>query len=165
MTTDNIPKSFWHSISASVLIFTIGFTWVGYKAGNLTVKYKDFEMVTAAATNQVAEAKTALEGSLKLAAQSEELEKENRRLNGILAKTREQVEALKGSKGASSGNEIAKQIEALTEDFRKKTDHAEAASVPKPGFRISAQSQLEQMQLRVDKLGEIQKDLQKLSDR
>lgn len=46
MNIEAIPKSFWHSASFALIAFTIGFLFISYKSGELTVKFKELEVRT-----------------------------------------------------------------------------------------------------------------------
>jgi tRNA-dihydrouridine synthase len=164
MNTDNIPKSFWHSLSASVLIFTIGFTWISYQSGNLTLKYKDFEIITASATKEIAEAKTVLEA--RLTASTSEIQalkaaKENAERSLAEAKRKlDDVQAVMLARGATeSVNQIAALKEQLkagatkTEDLEKETE---------PQLRLD---QFKQVQQKLDNLDAIQKQIKEQSVR
>ena len=46
MNLESIPKTLWHSISISIMVATIGFTYITYKAESFSLKYKGVELIT-----------------------------------------------------------------------------------------------------------------------
>lgn len=44
MNLEAISKSFWHSASFALIAFTIGFLFISYKSGELTVKFNQLEV-------------------------------------------------------------------------------------------------------------------------
>ena len=42
--SQHIPQSFWHCISISVLMMTVGLTWVTVRSNELTLKVADVEL-------------------------------------------------------------------------------------------------------------------------
>lgn len=51
MNLEGIPKSFWHSASFTLVAFTIGFLFISYKYGDLTIKFKELEVRTTNTTS------------------------------------------------------------------------------------------------------------------
>lgn len=46
MELKEIPKSFWHSASFALIAFTLGFLFISYKSGELTIKFNQLEIRT-----------------------------------------------------------------------------------------------------------------------
>jgi hypothetical protein len=46
MDLKGIPMSFWHSASFALIAFTIGFLFISYKSGELTIKFNQLEVRT-----------------------------------------------------------------------------------------------------------------------
>jgi|GEM_PF-4205844 len=46
MDLEGIPKSFWHAASFALVAFTVGFLFISYKYGDLTVKFNELEVRT-----------------------------------------------------------------------------------------------------------------------
>ena len=46
MNIESIPKTLWHSISISIIVATIGFTYITYRAESFSLKYKGVELIT-----------------------------------------------------------------------------------------------------------------------
>lgn len=51
MNLQGIPRSFWHSVSFALVTFTIGFMFISYSYGDLTVKFNELEIRTSNATS------------------------------------------------------------------------------------------------------------------
>lgn len=46
MSVNEIPTSFWYSISFAIITFTIGFVTISFRSGDLTLKFKDLQIRT-----------------------------------------------------------------------------------------------------------------------
>lgn len=44
MSMESIPKTFWHSASVSLLVLTLGFTYIAYQAENFSLKFNRLEL-------------------------------------------------------------------------------------------------------------------------
>ena len=46
MELNGIPRTFWHAASFSLIAFTVGFLFISYKSGELTIKFNQLEVRT-----------------------------------------------------------------------------------------------------------------------
>lgn len=161
MITDNIPKSFWHSLSASVLIFTVGFTWITYKSGNLTLKYKDFEVITASAQKEIGDAKLALETKLKESADEiRDLQEGKENAEKALAEAKrkiDEIQTLVATRGVTA--ESVNQITAIKEQLKASEIASKPIRPPKPQDGDLHLADFKQVQMKLDNLGAIQKQI------
>lgn len=70
MNIESIPKTFWHSLSIAVMAISGGFTYVGIKEGNFSVKASSLELAT---SNNDARSALIEEQSLTIEKKSKEL--------------------------------------------------------------------------------------------
>ncbi len=64
MDKSTIPKTFWHTISLSILILTIVFAYIGIKASNISIKYANMEVTLSSAIREAENLKSDLESEV-----------------------------------------------------------------------------------------------------
>jgi len=95
MNLEAVPKSFWHSASFALLAFTIGFLFISYKYGDLTVKFNELE-IRATNTNALEQSLSKQEASLLEQGKIiKEREKEIDELAFLLDKKAKELEEVK----------------------------------------------------------------------
>lgn len=104
MDLEGIPKTFWHAASFALVAFTIGFLFISYKYGDLTVKFNDLEVRT---SNTVV-----LESSLKKQEESVRAQAE------IIAQREQEVKDLKAllDKRIKELDEVKQELAGLQND-------------------------------------------------
>lgn len=104
MDFEGIPKSFWNAASFALISFTIGFLFISYKYGDLTVKFNELEVRT---TNTIA-----LEDSLQ------KQEESIRAQQKIIAEREKEVSELKALLDARAKEleEVKQELAALHQD-------------------------------------------------
>lgn len=95
MNIEYIPKTFWHSLSIAIITITGGFTYVGIKEGQFSVKAASLELATSSN-----DARAAL-----ISEQEITLEKQSKELSELKALYEIKIKELQ---------EAQKQIESLT---------------------------------------------------
>jgi predicted RNase H-like nuclease (RuvC/YqgF family) len=112
MNLEAIPKSFWNAASIALLAFTIGFLFISYKYGDLTVKFSELEI---RATNA-----SALESSLT--AQEQSLKEQEK----IITARENQIEDLTTllDEKVKELGEVKKELAALQADANSEDAHS-----------------------------------------
>lgn len=137
MDINQIPKSFWHAASVSLLALTFGFIFISYKFGDLQVKFMDLEMrsTTVIALEQTLEEqrKNIEKQEAVIASRAEEVHDLNVLLEQKLKeidRLKDQVASLQTAGGsAEHTREVAQQLEQISNDdeFDKKVAEKRSA--------------------------------------
>jgi len=161
MITDNIPKSFWHSLSVSVLILTAGFVYVSVKSGNLVVKYADLEFKTSSAETAIADAQAALEAAKQESdARSEKLRKEKAQLEKALADAKQKIDAFVATQTATGTSTSRDEVTKLKEQLVLPSSIMEREPFPLDIEPTVRPQQSDHVQLKIEQLGKIREQLQ-----
>ncbi|MBI2514490.1 MAG: hypothetical protein HYV96_21150 [Opitutae bacterium] len=172
MNLEHIPKTFWHALSLSIVLLTIGFITITYRSGSFTLKYADLEFQTNAAKELIFDAKETLTAALaesehdreKLGAEKAALETEKERLAKSLSDVQAQLSKfIVANKSAPGTISDTLAIEKLKEELTgpilgKKAEYlSKPASGRKPASEtpasaVEARPQLNQVQLKIDQL-------------
>ena len=168
MNLDGIPKTFWHSLSLSVLILTGGFVYVSVKSGNLVVKYADLEFKTSSAETAIADAEVALRVAKKESEEkAEQLRREKAEIEEALADARRQIDAFVAAQSAGGTRTTPDDIAKLKEQLvlqkplvqEEIPSPAYGATETKPSVAVKSTQQLDQVQLKINQLGKIREQL------
>jgi len=130
MDLESIPKSFWHSASFALIAFTIGFLFISYKSGELTVKFNQLEVRT---TDTVA-----LETTLKNQTDSIKKQKEiidNREtkvkeLEVLLKERLEELNTVKSELAKLQQGHDSAVVEAITSKIKALNENKDFYLVP-----------------------------------
>ena len=88
MNIDSIPKSFWHAASFAIVTLTVGFLYISFMYGDLSIKFDKLELRT---QNTIA-----LEDSIKMQEETlKQREKEIEELRALLDKRAAELTKLK----------------------------------------------------------------------
>jgi len=149
LNLEQIPRTFWHSASLSLLVFTFGFLYISFSLGDLKVKFKDLEFRSTAVTVLESTLDLQRKNISKQAATIAERVKEVDELKGLLEGKIEQVDSLKQyitqleseSTAPREARRLVKEIKSISEDkdFARKV-------VEKQRSQFVLQTQQQQLQ-------------------
>ena len=159
MNIESIPKTLWHSISISIMVATIGFTYITYKAESFSLKYKGIELITqgneALALNLESQSDLLRKREQELEELQElydekmkELEAANRRIISLTQRSgagtinkSEITRVLQEIKSVSVSNDLIKEKQ---ESLRKLSEQQQQQQLEEQELKIFQQQQLQQ---------------------
>ncbi len=163
MNLESIPKTFWHSLSLSVVILSVGFVGVALLTGNLTIKYQGLELASRSDELGAALAeqqRNLEEKSARLDAQEKALAErlvEFEKAQASLAQLRDQ---LAKAPPAGASRELAEQIKATTTELSRPS--LTPVVTPKVELQVVDDRILEQRKLILDRSEQLQKVQERL---
>jgi|GEM_PF-1660243 len=130
MDISSIPRSFWHAVSASLLIVTVGLTVATYKSRSLSIEIANARITVSNAAGETDQIRQELEQK------SRELEEKARELNELNAALEQKVEDLRNQLAEASAPEATAVLEpakfTLPDDAKNRL---ERLSIREDAFR------------------------------